>query len=187
VTTVRSLGLKRIRHTVVQPDRPEIRGMLRKVPHLVDVGRGRVMTIKLHHLKPADGARTERKRVARGDRGRGGKTAGRGTKGTGARGTVPESFEGGQVPLVRRQPKRPGFNNPNKVVYAVINVARLDEAFEDGDEVTVETLRERGLVKKTGPVKVLGHGELTKALTVDVDAVSATARDKITAAGGSVA
>ena len=144
------------------------------------------MTIKLHHLKPAEGAKTERKRVARGDRGRGGKTAGRGTKGTGARGTVPESFEGGQMPLVRRQPKLPGFNNPNKVVFAVINVARLEEAFEAGDEVTVETLTARGLVKKKRPVKVLGQGELTKALTVDVDAVTATARDKIVAAGGTV-
>ncbi len=145
------------------------------------------MTIKLHNLKPDEGSREAKKRVARGDRGRGGKTAGRGTKGTGARGTVPENFEGGQVPLVRRQPKRPGFNNPNKVVYAVINVSRLEEAFEAGDEVTVATLTERGLVKKKRPVKVLGHGELSKALTVDVDAVTATAREKITAAGGTVA
>ncbi len=145
------------------------------------------MTIKLHHLKPAEGAKTDRKRVARGDRGRGGKTAGRGTKGTGARGSVPENFEGGQVPLVRRQPKLPGFNNPNKGVYAVINVARLEDAFEAGDEVTVESLTARGLVRKKRPVKVLGHGELTKALTVDVDAITATAREKVIAAGGTVA
>lgn len=145
------------------------------------------MTIKLHHLKPAEGATTRRKRVARGDRGRGGKTAGRGTKGTGARGTVPAGFEGGQIPLIRRQPKLPGFNNPNKVEYAVINVARLEEAFEAGDEVTRESLNAKGLVKKKRPVKVLGYGELTKALTVDVDAISATAREKITAAGGTVA
>ncbi len=144
------------------------------------------MSLKLHNLKPAPGAKTDKKRVARGDRGRGGKTAGRGTKGTGARGTVPENFEGGQLPLVRRQPKRPGFNNPNKVVYSVINVSRLEEAFESGDEVTSDVLRERGLVKKKGPVKVLGHGDLSKALTVDVDKVTATAREKITAAGGSV-
>ncbi len=144
------------------------------------------MSLKLHNLKPAPGAKTDKKRVARGDRGRGGKTAGRGTKGTGARGTVPENFEGGQLPLVRRQPKRPGFNNPNKVVYSVINVSRLEDAFEAGDEVTVDVLRERGLVKKKGPVKVLGHGDLSKALTVDVDKVTATAREKITAAGGSV-
>jgi len=145
------------------------------------------VTIKLHHLKPAEGAKTDRKRVARGDRGRGGKTAGRGTKGTGARGSVPESFEGGQVPLVRRQPKLPGFNNPNKVVFAVINVARLEDAFEAGDEVTVESLTAKGLVRKKRPVKVLGHGELTKALTVDVDAITATAREKVIAAGGTVA
>lgn len=145
------------------------------------------MTIKLHHLKPADGAKTSRKRVARGDRGRGGKTAGRGTKGTGARGSVPIGFEGGQLPLIRRQPKLPGFNNPNKVVYAVINVGRLDAAFEAGDEVTPATLRAKGLVRKKRPVKILGHGELTKALTVDVDAISDTAREKITAAGGTVA
>jgi large subunit ribosomal protein L15 len=145
------------------------------------------MTIKLHHLKPAEGAKTAKKRVARGDRGRGGKTAGRGTKGSGARGNVPAGFEGGQMPMVRRQPKRPGFTNPNKVEYAVINVARLEEAFEAGDEVTVEVLRSRGLVKKKRPVKVLGHGEITKALTVGVDAITATARDKITEAGGSVA
>lgn len=145
------------------------------------------MTIKLHHLKPAEGAKTDRKRVARGDRGRGGKTAGRGTKGSGARGSIPENFEGGQVPLVRRQPKLPGFNNPNKVVFAVINVARLEDAFEAGDEVTVESLTAKGLVRKKRPVKVLGHGELTKALSVDVDAITATAREKVIAAGGSVA
>nr|WP_240730389.1 50S ribosomal protein L15 [Egicoccus halophilus] len=142
--------------------------------------------MKLHHLKPAEGAKTDKKRVARGDRGKGGKTAGRGTKGTGARGNVPAGFEGGQMPLIRRQPKRPGFNNPNKIEYAVINVARLEEAFEAGDEVTVATLTAKGLVKKKRPVKVLGHGELSKALTVDVDALTGTAREKITAAGGTV-
>lgn len=145
------------------------------------------MTTKLHHLKPAAGAKTDRKRVARGDRGRGGKTAGRGTKGTGARGTVPEGFEGGQLPLIRRQPKKPGFTNPNKVVYSVVNVARLDALFNDGDEITPATLLARGLVRAKRPVKILGHGDLTKRLTVNVDAVTATAREKITAAGGTVA
>jgi large subunit ribosomal protein L15 len=142
--------------------------------------------MRLHHLKPAEGSHTKKKRVARGDRGRGGKTAGRGTKGTGARGTVPEGFEGGQMPLIRRQPKAPGFNNPNKVTFAVINVGRLDEAFEAGDEVTRETLTAKGLVKKKRPVKILGHGDISTSLTVDVDAVSETAREKITAAGGTV-
>lgn len=144
------------------------------------------MTIKLHHLKPAEGASTRKKRVGRGDAGKGGKTAGRGTKGTGARGTVPAGFEGGQMPLIRRQPKRRGFTNPNKVVFAVINVARLEGAFDAGDVVTRDVLVQRGLVRKKGPVKVLGQGELTKALTVDVDAVSAIAREKIESAGGSV-
>ena len=144
------------------------------------------MTIKLHHLKPAEGATTRKKRVGRGDAGKGGKTAGRGTKGTGARGNVPAGFEGGQMPLIRRQPKRRGFTNPNKVVFAVINVARLEEAFESGDTVTSAVLVQRGLVKKKGPVKVLGLGDITKSLTVEVAAVSSVARDKIEAAGGTV-
>ena len=144
------------------------------------------MTIKLHHLKPAEGATTRKKRVGRGDAGKGGKTAGRGTKGTGARGNVPAGFEGGQMPLIRRQPKRRGFNNPNKIVFAVINVARLEEAFDAGETVTSALLAQRGLVKKKGPVKVLGQGNLTKSLTIDVDAVSTAAREKIEAAGGSV-
>jgi len=144
------------------------------------------VTIKLHHLKPAEGASTRAKRVGRGDAGKGGKTAGRGTKGTGARGNVPAGFEGGQMPLIRRQPKRRGFTNPNKVVFAVVNVARLEAAFEAGDVVTRDALLQRGLVKKKGPVKVLGQGELSKSLTVDVDAVSTAAREKIEAAGGSV-
>jgi large subunit ribosomal protein L15 len=144
------------------------------------------VTIKLHHLKPAEGASTRKKRVGRGDAGKGGKTAGRGTKGSGARGNVPAGFEGGQMPLIRRQPKRRGFNNPNKVVFAVVNVARLEEAFEAGSVVDRAALLERGLIKKKGPVKVLGQGDLSKSLTVDVDAVSTVAREKIEAAGGSV-
>jgi large subunit ribosomal protein L15 len=144
------------------------------------------VTIKLHHLKPAEGATTRKKRVGRGDAGKGGKTAGRGTKGSGARGNVPAGFEGGQMPLIRRQPKHRGFNNPNKIVFAVINLARLEEAFESGDTVTSAGLAKRGLVKKKGPVKVLGQGNLTKSLTIDVEAVSTAARDKIEAAGGSI-
>jgi large subunit ribosomal protein L15 len=144
------------------------------------------VTIKLHHLKPAEGAKTRKKRVGRGDAGKGGTTAGRGTKGTGARGSVHLGFEGGQMPMIRRQPKKRGFNNPNKVVFAVINVARLEEAFEAGDVVTSLLLGERGLVKAKRPVKVLGQGNLTKSLTIDVDAVSDAARTKIEAAGGSI-
>ncbi len=143
--------------------------------------------MKLHHLKPADGSRKDKKRVARGDRGRGGKTAGRGTKGTGARGTVPAGFEGGQVPIQRRQPKLPGFNNPNKVINTPINLDVLEKHFEDGDTVSRETLAEKGLVRKTRPVKVLGHGELTKSLTITgVAAISGRAREKVEAAGGTV-
>lgn len=148
--------------------------------------------MKLHDLKPAEGAKHAKKRVGRGDRGKGGKTAGRGTKGTGARSTVPVGFEGGQMPLKRRQPKLPGFSVPSKarrhdVEYAIVNVSRLETAFEAGDEVTAAGLRERGLIgRKAQPVKVLGDGELTKALTVRVDKVSASAQEKIVAAGGNV-
>lgn len=142
--------------------------------------------MKLHHLKPAEGSTKSKKRVARGDRGRGGKTAGRGTKGTGARGTVPAGFEGGQMPLIRRQPKAPGFNNPNKIEYTPINVAVLEAQFESGDTVSRETLEAKGLARKNRPVKILGHGELKKSLTVEIAKVSATAREKITAAGGTV-
>ncbi len=143
--------------------------------------------MKIHHLKPAKGATQSKKRMARGDRGKGGKTAGRGTKGTGARGTVPAWFEGGQTPLVRRQPKRPGFTNPNKVVFTAINLALLEDRFDDGDTVSRESLSELGLVRKKQPIKILGHGDITKKLTVTgVAAISATAREKIEAAGGTV-
>ena len=142
--------------------------------------------MKLHHLKPADGSKHRKQRVGRGDRGRRGKTAGRGTTGTGARGTVPAGFEGGQMPLIRRQPKAPGFNNPNKVYFSVVNLSTLERSFEAGDEVTVDALKAKGLVGKKAPVKILGDGELTKALTVDVDRLSASARQRIEEAGGTV-
>jgi large subunit ribosomal protein L15 len=144
--------------------------------------------MKLHHLRPAEGSRRDRKRVGRGRAAGQGKTAGRGTKGTGARhsSTSFVGFEGGQMPLQRRVPKLKGFTNPNRVEYQVINVARLEEAFEAGAEVTPEVLAERRIVRASRPVKVLGHGELSHALTVRVHAVSATARTKIEAAGGTV-
>lgn len=148
--------------------------------------------MKLHDLYPADGAKRKKIRVGRGDKGRRGKTAGRGTKGTGARGTVPAGFEGGQMPLKRRQPKLPGFVTSSKagrrrVEYVIVNVGQLENAFAAGEEVSPEALRSKGLVgKKQRPVKVLGHGELAKALTVRVEGVSASAHEKITAAGGSV-
>jgi len=140
--------------------------------------------MKIHDLKPAPGSRRERRRVGRGIGGKGGKTAGRGTKGQGARGSVPPGFEGGQMPLSRRVPKLKGFNNPFRVEYAVVNLDTL-EAF-DGDVVTPDTLRAKGLVHKHGLVKVLGRGELTRALRVSAHGFSRSAEEAITGAGGSV-
>ena len=139
--------------------------------------------MKLHHLKPTEGAKTGRKRVGRGRAGVRGKTAGRGTKGTGARKSVPLGFEGGQMPLQRRVPKLKGFTNPNRVEYAVINVELLAKVF-DGGEVDPAALRAHGLVRKGRPVKVLGRGEIDRALVVKAHAFSDAARAKIEQAGG---
>ena len=144
------------------------------------------MTLKVHHLRPAPGAKTEKVRVGRGEGGKRGKTAGRGTKGTKARYQVPASFEGGQMPLHMRLPKLKGFKNTNKVAFQVVNVATLAALYPTGGEVTVEDLVARGAVRKGEPVKVLGNGDLAVALTVTVDAASQAARTKIEAAGGSV-
>jgi large subunit ribosomal protein L15 len=122
--------------------------------------------------------------VGRGIAGKGGKTAGRGMKGQGARDTVPPGFEGGQMPLSRRVPKLKGFKNPFRVEYAVVNLDTL-QAFE-GDEITPETLRARGMVRKQGLVKVLGRGKLHRPLRVAAHAFSRSAEAAITAAGGSV-
>ena len=143
--------------------------------------------MKLHHLRPAKGAKKERTRVGRGRAGARGKTAGRGTKGTGARGTIRAGFEGGQMPLIRRVPKLKGFNNPNRVEYAVVNVETLARVFgaDSGSaEVDPSALLEHGLVRKGRRVKVLGRGELDRALTVRAHAFSGTARTKIERAGG---
>lgn len=143
--------------------------------------------IKLHDLRPAPGSRKRRKRVARGNAGKGGTYAGRGRKGQGARsgGTKGAYFEGGQLPLVRRLPFKRGFVNIFRVPYRTVNTGRLEEAFEAGDEITTEVLLDRGLIKKgKGPVKILGQGDLTKAITVQAHAFSAGARQKIEAAGG---
>jgi large subunit ribosomal protein L15 len=144
--------------------------------------------MKIHHLRPPAGATRPRKRVGRGKAAGQGKTAGRGTKGTGARHTSTSfvGFEGGQMPLQRRVPKLKGFTNPNRVEFAVVNVERLAQLFDAGSEVTPEALREHGLVHKGMPVKVLGRGELDRALTVRVHAVSGSARQKIEQAGGSI-
>jgi len=139
--------------------------------------------MKLHDLKPAEGATRAKRRVGRGIAGKGGKTAGRGTKGQGARNNVTARFEGGQTPLHRRTPKSKGFTNPFRVEYHVVNLDTL-EAFEAGAEVSPETLRAQGLVAKRGLVKVLGRGELTKALTVRAHGFSGSAVRAIEAAGG---
>lgn len=142
--------------------------------------------MKLHHLRPAEGAVRKRRRVGRGKAAGQGKTAGRGTKGYNARHNPKPGFEGGQMPLQRRIPKLKGFANPNRVEYAVVNVEKLGRTFEAGTEVTPDLLRDRGMVRSSLPVKVLGHGELDRALTVRAHAVSASARAKIEQAGGSV-
>jgi large subunit ribosomal protein L15 len=141
------------------------------------------MTIKPHDLHPPFGARTRRRRPGRGIAGKGGKTAGRGMKGQGARDTVKPGFEGGQTPLTRRVPKAKGFKNPFRVEYAVVNLDTL-ETFDAGSEVDPGVLRSRGLVAKQGLVKVLGRGQLTKALTVRAHAFSDAATRAIEAAGG---
>ncbi|MDQ6927273.1 MAG: 50S ribosomal protein L15 [Actinomycetota bacterium] len=140
--------------------------------------------MKVHDLKPAPGSTRRRRRVGRGIAGKGGKTAGRGMKGQAARGNIKPGFEGGQMPLARRVPKLKGFNNPFRVEYAVINLDGL-QAFE-GDEINPETLRAKGLVHKQGLVKVLGRGELSRAVRVTAHAFSRSAEQAITAAGGSV-
>jgi large subunit ribosomal protein L15 len=141
--------------------------------------------LKLHHLQPAPGSKKERIRVGRGEGGRRGKTAGRGTKGLKARNTLRPGFEGGQTPLSMRIPKLPGFNNPNKEEFAIVNLAALD-VFDKGAEVTPEELRGRGLIRHRGRVKVLAQGDLDKALTVKAHAFSKAAKEKIEAAGGTV-
>ncbi|SNQ49133.1 ribosomal protein L15 [Frankia canadensis] len=144
-------------------------------------GRG----LKVHHLRPAPGAHRKKIRVGRGE-GSKGKTAGRGTKGSKARKQVPARFEGGQMPLHMRLPKLKGFNNPARVEYQVVNVATLAQLFPEGGEVTKADLVARGAVRAKSPIKVLGTGDIAVALHVSADAFSASAREKIAAAGGSV-
>jgi len=141
------------------------------------------MTLKLHHLRPAPGAKTAKTRVGRGE-GSKGKTAGRGTKGTKARYQVPTYFEGGQLPLHMRLPKLKGFKNPFRVEFQVVNLDRLGELFPDGGSVTVDDLVAKGAVRKGQPVKVLGQGDIAVACQVSAQAFSASARQKIEAAGG---
>ena len=140
--------------------------------------------LKVHHLRPAPGAKTAKTRVGRGEASKG-KTAGRGTKGTKARYQVPVAFEGGQMPLHMRLPKLKGFKNRFRVEYQVVNLDKIAERFPEGGSIGVDELVAKGLVRDNSLVKVLGGGDVTVNLDVTVHAFSASAKDKITAAGGS--
>ncbi|MDQ1733839.1 MAG: large subunit ribosomal protein [Pseudonocardiales bacterium] len=142
--------------------------------------------LKIHHLRPAPGAKTAKTRVGRGE-GSKGKTAGRGTKGTSARYQVPAGFEGGQMPLHMRLPKLKGFKNPFRVEFQVVNLGKLAELFPNGGTIGVDDLVQAGAVRKGNPVKVLGTGDLGGVqLDITANAFSASASEKITAAGGTV-
>ena len=140
--------------------------------------------LKVHHLRPAPGAKTTKTRVGRGQ-GSKGKTAGRGTKGTKARYQVPERFEGGQMPMHMRLPKLRGFKNPFRTEYQVVNLDRISTLFPEGGNVSVEDLVAKGAVRDGELVKVLGTGEITVTVAVTAHKFSATAKDKIEGAGGS--
>src|SRR5499427_7377085 len=142
------------------------------------------MTIKVHHLRPAPGAKTDRTRVGRGE-GSKGKSAGRGTKGSKARKNIPVTFEGGQMPIHMRLPKLKGFKNKFKTVFQVVNLERLAELFPSGGAVGPAEMVEAGAIRKGQPVKVLGDGDLGGVnLQVSAHAFSASAKEKIAAAGG---
>jgi large subunit ribosomal protein L15 len=141
------------------------------------------MTLKLHHLRPAPGAKTAKTRVGRGGGGKG-KTAGRGTKGSKARGQIPARFEGGQMPIHMRLPKLKGFTNPFRTEYQVVNLDRLSSLYPDGGAVDPADLAAKGAVRAGEPVKVLGGGDVSVALQVTANAFSSSAKDKIEAAGG---
>jgi large subunit ribosomal protein L15 len=140
-------------------------------------------TLKVHHLRPAPGARTPKTRVGRGEAGKG-KTAGRGTKGSKARYQVSAAFEGGQMPLHMRLPKLRGFKNPFRVEYQVVNLDRIGQLFPEGGAVSVDDLVAKGAVRNGRPVKVLGTGEIGVRVQVAAHAFSGSAREKIEAAGG---
>jgi large subunit ribosomal protein L15 len=146
---------------------------------------GEAAALKVHHLRPAPGSKPAKVRVGRGEGGKRGKTAGRGTKGTKARYQVPEGFQGGTTPLHMRFPKLRGFKNPFRTEFQVVNLDRLASLYPEGGEVTVEDLVARGAVRDGHPVKVLGTGEIGVKVQVTADAFSASAKEKIEAAGGS--
>lgn len=142
--------------------------------------------MKIHDLTPAAGSNRRKKRVARGIGGKGGKTAGRGTKGQKARGTIPAGFEGGQMPLHMRLPKLRGFTNPFRTEYQVVNLDRLAALYPQGGDVSAADLADKGAVRKGQLVKVLGDGEISVAVNVSAHKFSASAKEKIEAAGGTV-
>jgi large subunit ribosomal protein L15 len=150
-----------------------------------EASESREHVLKVHHLRPAAGSKTDRTRVGRGE-GSKGKTAGRGTKGTKARYSVRPGFQGGQLPLHMRAPKLRGFKNPFRVEYQVVNLEKLAELYPSGGDVTVTDLVAKGAVRKNEKVKVLGNGDIAVKLNVTVDKVSGSAEQKIVAAGGSV-
>ncbi|MBC7594739.1 MAG: 50S ribosomal protein L15 [Kineosporiaceae bacterium] len=145
----------------------------------------RPQVLKVHHLRPAPGAKKDKTRVGRGE-GSKGKTAGRGTKGTKARYQMRVGFEGGGVNFVMRSPKLRGFKNPFRVEYQVVNLEKLAELYPKGGDVTILDLVSKGAVRKNEKVKVLGDGDIAVKLTVAVDKVSSSAEQKIVAAGGSI-
>ncbi|MFK4728665.1 50S ribosomal protein L15 [Agromyces mediolanus] len=164
---------------------PAKKAPAKKAAPKADVVEAREQVLKVHHLRPAPGAKKDKTRVGRGE-GSKGKTAGRGTKGTKARNTVRPGFEGGQLPYHMRAPKLRGFKNPFRVEYQAVNLDKLAELYPKGGDVTVADLVAKGVVRKNERVKVLGNGDLQVKLNVAVDKVSGSAEQKIVAAGGSV-
>ena len=143
------------------------------------------MVLKVHHLRPAPGAKKAKTRKGRGEASKG-KTAGRGGKGTHARNTVRAGFEGGQMPLDQRLPKMRGFKNPARIEFQAVNVATINEAFPNGGNVTVDSLVKAGLARKGHLIKVLGQGDISVKVSVEAHAFSKSAQEKIAAAGGSI-
>src|SRR5674476_272294 len=165
-------------------DKAPATAAIRKVPAKAAEVSG-MSTLRLHHLRPAPGARTAKTRVGRGEASKG-KTAGRGTKGTKARYQVPVGFEGGQVPIHMRLPKLKGFKNPFREEFQVVNLDRIEVLFPEGGDINIAALVEKGAVRKDQPVKVLGNGDITVKVQVTANRFSASAKTKIEAAGGSV-
>jgi large subunit ribosomal protein L15 len=164
---------------------PAKKAPAKKAADTAAVDAKREPVLKVHHLRPAPGAKKDKTRVGRGE-GSKGKTAGRGTKGSKARNNIRPGFEGGQLPYHMRAPKLRGFKNPFRVEYQVVNLEKLAELYPKGGDVTIADLVEKGAVRKNERVKVLGNGDIQVKLTVAVDKVSGSAEQKIVAAGGSV-